>query len=176
MGPLAQNFFHDIKNTPKITNPNILDTFTREGRNAYTRGRENHKLTSLFRKSNKGYRKTHKDSWYGSTYQLINPSDWGKHNLALNTNLAILKHIKKGLNIVLKHNLQAEKIIIKKQANRLTLHPMKSHIGKQKLNGKHFQVPPKYTLLAQQKLIHITIATPPPHYMIHTTKKRLLMI
>ena len=77
MGPLAQKYFNDIKNTPKITNPKILDTFTKEGIHAYTRGRENHHLTSLFRKSNKGFRKTNKDAWYGSTYQLINPSDWG---------------------------------------------------------------------------------------------------
>ena len=134
MGPLAQSFFNDVKKTPRITNSKTLDTFTTEGLKAYTRGSENKKLTSLFKKSNKGYRKTNKDGWYGSTYQLINPSDWGRHNLAMNTNLAILKHIKKGLNIVLKHNLKAEKKLIKKQANRPMSHSMKHHTGKQKQN------------------------------------------
>ena len=115
MGPLANKYFNDIKITPTITNKKELNSFTKEGLIAYNRGRSNNKYTSLFKRANKGHTRLHKDTWYGSTYQLINPSDWGKHNLALNTNLAILKHIKKGLNIVLKQKRQAEKNKFNKQ-------------------------------------------------------------
>ena len=94
MGPLAQKCFNDVKTIPEIKNIDDNPTFTEEGAFAYKRGRTNNKLTSLFKRSNKGYRKTNKDKWFGSTYQLVNSSNWGKRNLAMNTNLALLKHIK----------------------------------------------------------------------------------
>ena len=91
----------------KKINTDIQTTFTNEGNITYKRGKEINILPSLFKRSNKGFRKLYKDSWYGSKYHFFSPSDWKDNNLAITTNVVFVNHIKNLISVLI-HNLQAE--------------------------------------------------------------------
>ena len=57
-------------------------------------------MKALFKTSNKGWKLIHKDKWFGSTYQITTPSNWGKHYLGMNLNISLVQHIKKGFPII----------------------------------------------------------------------------
>ena len=70
-GPLVDNYFNEIKSLKSINNPENIKSFTNAGIHAYKKGPQCKKLTSLFKQSNKGWKKFHKDKWFGTTYQTI---------------------------------------------------------------------------------------------------------
>ena len=66
-------------------------------------------MISLFDSANKGWRLIHKDKWFGSTYQLTAPSNWGKHYLGMNINIALTQHLKRSFIVMDKSiNVKAE--------------------------------------------------------------------
>ena len=109
MGPLATSYFLNSDNVPSITDPKILSKLPKPALINYQKARRNTRMRSLFKSANIGWKLLNKDKWFGSTYQLTTPSNWGKHYLAMNLNIAIVKHIKKSFKIVDKStNVQAE--------------------------------------------------------------------
>ena len=109
MGPLATSYFLNSDNVPSITDPKILSKLPKPALINYQKARRNTRMRSLFKSANIGWKLLNKDKWFGSTYQLTTPSNWGKHYLAMNLNIAIVKHIKKIFKIVDKStNVQAE--------------------------------------------------------------------
>ena len=96
MGPLATSYFFDGNKVPSITDKNKLSKFPDSILKAYKRGREHLKTKkySLFKSAKKWCELTNKDRWFGSTYQLTSPSNWGKYYLAMNLNTSIIQHIK----------------------------------------------------------------------------------
>ena len=97
MGPLATSYFFDNKNTPSITDKKILSKFPAPALKAYKKGCSHlqTKMNTLFKAANKGWKLLNKDKWYGSTYQLTSPSNWGQQYLAMNLNISIINHLKK---------------------------------------------------------------------------------
>ena len=66
-------------------------------------------MISLFDSANKGWRLIHKDKWFGSTYQLTAPSNWGNHYLGMNINIALTQHLKRSFIVMDKTiNVKAE--------------------------------------------------------------------
>jgi len=111
MGPLATSYFFDNKKMPSITDKTILSKFPESALKAYKRGRSHFqtKMNTLFKAANKGWKLLNKDKWYGSTYQLTSPSNWGQQYLAMNLNISIVNHIKKAFSIIDKSiNVQTE--------------------------------------------------------------------
>ena len=142
MGPLMKRYFEEVKTTPTLTQNNKLSKFTREGYIAYSNGRLCTKFSSLLKRSNKGWIKSNKDGWFGTTYQIIHPSDWGRHTLTQNINLAIVHHLKRSLKRVTNHRklTQNKKTkIIGKQSLIITLKEPdhRKHHGKRKTKNKN---------------------------------------
>lgn len=66
-------------------------------------------MRTLFKSFNIGWKLLYKDKWSGSIYQLITPSNWGKHYLAMSRTIVIIQHVKKGFSIIDKcTNVQTE--------------------------------------------------------------------
>ena len=57
-------------------------------------------MKSLVNSANKGWKLVNKDKWFGNTYQLTSPSNWGQHYLLMNINIAIINHLKKAFSIM----------------------------------------------------------------------------
>ena len=100
MGPLAMSYFYKDIYVPTITDEKIRKKLPTPKLKAYLRGRQNNKMISLFDYANKGWRLTHKDKWFGSTYQLTAPSNWGKHYLGMNINIALTQHLKRSFIVM----------------------------------------------------------------------------
>ena len=100
MGPLAERYFFESKETPTLHKPKDIKSFTKPGMEAYIKGRKLTKLSGLLHKGNKGWKLVNQEKWFGNTYQTASPSEWGKHNLAMNLNIGYTKHIRKCINKV----------------------------------------------------------------------------
>jgi len=113
MGPVASSYFYKDIYVPTITDQKILRKLPLPALKAYLKGKQNRKMTSLFDSANKGWRLIHKDKWFGSTYQLTAPSNWGNHYLGMNINIALTQHLKRSFIVMDKSiNVKAEKKII----------------------------------------------------------------
>ena len=114
MGPTAESYFINEENVPEITEKSKMSRLSKPAIIAYQKARQNTKMKALFKTSNKGWKLMHKDKWFGSTYQLTTPSNWGKHYLGMNLNIALVQHIKKGFAIIDKRtDVQTENKIYK---------------------------------------------------------------
>ena len=100
MGPIAESYFINEENVPEITEKSKLSRLSKPALIAYQKARQNTKMKALFKKSNKGWKLIHKDKWFGSTYQITTPSNWGKHYLGMNLNISLVQHIKKGFAVI----------------------------------------------------------------------------
>jgi len=100
MGPIAESYFINDENVPEISEKSKLSRLSKPALFAYQKARQNTKMKALFKTSNKGWKLMQKDKWFGSTYQLTTPSNWGKHYLSMNLNISLVQHIKKGFAII----------------------------------------------------------------------------
>ena len=109
MGSVATSYFYKDIYVPTITDKKILNKLPLPALKAYLKGRQNKKMISLFDSANKGWRLIHKDKWFGSTYQLTAPSNWGNHYLGMNINIALTQHLKRSFIVMDKTiNVKAE--------------------------------------------------------------------
>ena len=109
MGPVATSYFYKDIYVPTITDKKILNKLPLPALKAYLKGGQNKKMISLFDSANKGWRLIHKDKWFGSTYQLTAPSNWGNHYLGMNINIALTQHLKRSFIVMDKTiNVKAE--------------------------------------------------------------------
>ena len=102
MGPIVTSYFFEDNKFPTITDKKKLSKFPNSVLKTYNKGRDylKTKKHSLFKSANKGWKLINKDRWYGNTYQLTSPSNWGRHYLAMNLNTAINQHIIKSFLII----------------------------------------------------------------------------
>ena len=57
-----------------------------------------------------------RDKWFGSTYQLAAPSNWGSQYLAMNISRGIIDHIKMGFSIL---NTNSETVTSEKEKYKI---------------------------------------------------------
>ena len=93
IGPQANNYFYHTKQTPFIKDTKDLNKFTIPGLKAYKKNIEDKKYTNIFKQANDGWKLTHKNTWYGKTYQTTCPSTWGALYLNTHINKALIQHI-----------------------------------------------------------------------------------
>ena len=97
IGPQAHSYFYEVHKHVTIEDPKRLGKFTKPGLHAYNKMKQGNNTTSLFTRANEGWKLMRKNRWFGTTYQTISPSTWGKQYLNSNINHAMYKHIKKGI-------------------------------------------------------------------------------
>ena len=97
IGPQAHSYFYEVHKHVTIEDPKRLGKFTKPGLHAYNKMKQGNNTTSLFTRANEGWKLMRKNRWFGTTYQTISPSAWGKQYLNSNINHAMYKHIKKGI-------------------------------------------------------------------------------
>ena len=95
IGLLAERYFYDRKTTLYIVDKRNYHIFPNQVLKAYKTGKKLKKFCSLLSSANKGWQERNKESCFGTTYQTITASEWGKLNLAMNISMSFTKHIKK---------------------------------------------------------------------------------
>ena len=97
LGPQANEYFNNIKKNITIEDETILKRFTKPGLIAYKRNLKDKTYKNIFKHANEGWNLTHKNTWFGNTYQTTCPSTWGSLLLNTQINHALTKHIHKAL-------------------------------------------------------------------------------